>query len=125
METVTQASGRGRPKKPDSLTNAERQKRYRDKAKQSGQVKRYVTENRDIEDENGYINPTHDELRAMYVENMHKLMDAQRTIVYLKEKADRLQQKNDQLHSDLATETSLHTATYKELRMYKLRYDNE
>mgnify|MGYP000309238299 FL=1 len=115
METSVTTNGRGRPKKLDALTNAERQKRYRDKAKETGQVKRYVTLNgdvedgtgqvkrdvtlnRDIEDENGYLKPTYDQLLAMYAENVNKLMDAERSIAYLKEKSKRQDQRNDQFN---------------------------
>jgi hypothetical protein len=137
METSVTTNGRGRPKKLDALTNAERQKRYRDKAKETGQVKRYVTLNgdvedgtgqvkrdvtlnRDIEDENGYLKPTYDQLLAMYAENVNKLMDAERSIAYLKEKSKRQDQRNDQLQAELATECSNHTLTLKELRNARL-----
>jgi hypothetical protein len=74
MET-TEKQGRGRPRKPDALTNAERQRRYREACKESGKVNRYVTKNQ-IES-GGYKQDLH--LRVVQLE---KLVDKYESDLY-------------------------------------------
>lgn len=101
---------RGRPKKDDALTAAERARRYREKQKADGYIKRYVTKNTD--------QPEEQDLQY-WISNFNRVSDVLRDktaeCVNFRIEVARLHKENDSLLARAVEAERFHTNSLKEL----------
>ena len=102
--------GRGRPKKEDAMSAAERARRYRKNQKAAGLIKRYVTENTD---------PSATEDISFWIADNKRMGELLREAIsqrdYLKSQVERLHQENDDLLNRAKNAEYANTVSLKDL----------